>query len=566
MEKIKLNTTRSQLKSQQDYYQADKTFDDNHNSSKFELAIDKLRHPRRKLTDFSYDPNLSSSKFTFQSIVPQSQKSILNESSSNHSEIYSQQTSRNKAVLPPILDKLNKAEKENLSIMSKSRENFAHSKQPSQIVTLKEKIQKIQRKRSKIQREPSRLLDDIYSKNPLQAKESDHKIVAEYLMKHVQFFQNMEKSLIRQLAGKLEQRIYEKDEKIIIKGEEAHEMFILYSGDVGIYLDQECQKCVATLQSDKVFGEAALEKNDKRGATVIAHSVVKVLVLRKIFYRNIVQNQKQLEKFKNLEFLQTIQPFKDWNLIKVQELNNKLNTLALKPGDNLFQQGDQAEVLYIVKDGILNISSNIGIIQYKSHPKSLQEWEVNKIQRNVNCFIKKAQPGDLLGLNELMSQIQLRESSALCEIDSEILYINKDDFLKIIEKREIQDIEDKSLLMKIDPVKLAKEYMNQLAADKMKKDIMIGAVKLNDQSNNNRKLLGSISNRANLSQERQILEKEKIIKRTRQSNFKLIASKKQVLLIDQNQYKDFQNIKESPLDKRVKLLHLIESLRDKLFD
>jgi len=47
-------------------------------------------------------------------------------------------------------------------------------------------------------------------------------------------------------------------------------MFILYSGEVGIYLDPECQKCVANLQKNKVFGEAALEKNDKRGATVIA--------------------------------------------------------------------------------------------------------------------------------------------------------------------------------------------------------------------------------------------------------------------------------------------------------
>lgn len=36
-------------------------------------------------------------------------------------------------------------------------------------------------------------------------------------------------------------------EKIITKGDEAYEMFILYYGEVGVYPDDMAERCVATL-------------------------------------------------------------------------------------------------------------------------------------------------------------------------------------------------------------------------------------------------------------------------------------------------------------------------------
>jgi CRP-like cAMP-binding protein len=56
------------------------------------------------------------------------------------------------------------------------------------------------------------------------------------------------------------------------KGDEGDCMYILFSGEVGIYVGDESEKCVAVLKDSKVFGERALETDDKRGATVMAHS------------------------------------------------------------------------------------------------------------------------------------------------------------------------------------------------------------------------------------------------------------------------------------------------------
>jgi CRP-like cAMP-binding protein len=54
--------------------------------------------------------------------------------------------------------------------------------------------------------------------------------------------------------------MYSYKEKIIEKGDEAEEMFILYSGEVGVYVDNECKNPLAVISENKVFGETALEK------------------------------------------------------------------------------------------------------------------------------------------------------------------------------------------------------------------------------------------------------------------------------------------------------------------
>lgn len=73
------------------------------------------------------------------------------------------------------------------------------------------------------------------------------------------------------------------------KGDEATCMYILYSGKVGIFVDNECTIKVAEVVPNQVFGEKALENNNKRGASVKALMECKLLCLKKVFYQSIVQ-------------------------------------------------------------------------------------------------------------------------------------------------------------------------------------------------------------------------------------------------------------------------------------
>ena len=53
------------------------------------------------------------------------------------------------------------------------------------------------------------------------------------------------------------------------QGDNADCMFILLNGEVGVYVGYD-DTCVAVLKDNKVFGERALEHDDKRTATIIA--------------------------------------------------------------------------------------------------------------------------------------------------------------------------------------------------------------------------------------------------------------------------------------------------------
>lgn len=63
-------------------------------------------------------------------------------------------------------------------------------------------------------------------------------------------------------------------------------MYILFAGEVGIYISDA--KCVAVLRDSKVFGERALDNDDLRGATIIAHQRSECLVLYKDDYKDII--------------------------------------------------------------------------------------------------------------------------------------------------------------------------------------------------------------------------------------------------------------------------------------
>lgn len=77
------------------------------------------------------------------------------------------------------------------------------------------------------------------------------------------------------------------------KGEEGDCMYILFQGEVGIYVtssnteDSE-EKCVAILKDNKIFGERALDTDERRGATVIAHHTSICLILNKKDYKDII--------------------------------------------------------------------------------------------------------------------------------------------------------------------------------------------------------------------------------------------------------------------------------------
>ncbi len=118
------------------------------------------------------------------------------------------------------------------------------------------------------------------------------------------------------------------------KGEEGDFMYVIISGECGIYLDDTLTNCILSISDTKVFGEKALETDDKRyysslinilrGASIKAHTYTQCLILHKNDFKNVIYHVKMLQKSQRQNFIMQVPLFKDWSFIKIVELNNLL--------------------------------------------------------------------------------------------------------------------------------------------------------------------------------------------------------------------------------------------------
>lgn len=106
-----------------------------------------------------------------------------------------------------------------------------------------------------------------------------------YLKYKIPFFKQFQAEVLQMICDRLESRSFKSQEigKIILMikqdpmlvmsvGDEGDCMYILVQGEVGVYIDEECQNCIAVLRENKVFGERALETDDRRYGNLFKQS------------------------------------------------------------------------------------------------------------------------------------------------------------------------------------------------------------------------------------------------------------------------------------------------------
>ena len=77
-------------------------------------------------------------------------------------------------------------------------------------------------------------------------------------------------------GNNIETRFFKAGTTIFREGEEAHELFVIKSGDVRIQIGN---RTVSELSADHIFGEMALIDNEPRSATAIAITDVELVAV-----------------------------------------------------------------------------------------------------------------------------------------------------------------------------------------------------------------------------------------------------------------------------------------------
>lgn len=100
-------------------------------------------------------------------------------------------------------------------------------------------------------------------------------------LSNVDFLLGVKPEVLERLAQGTGSSLYGPGEVIIHEGESGNELFILERGTADVMVTREggVRAPVATLQSGQFFGEAALLREERRGATVIAVTECQLLVI-----------------------------------------------------------------------------------------------------------------------------------------------------------------------------------------------------------------------------------------------------------------------------------------------
>lgn len=75
-----------------------------------------------------------------------------------------------------------------------------------------------------------------------------------------------------------------------------------------------------------------------------------------------------MQKFQALEFLKSVEVFRDYSLIKLQNLNKFFTEKSFKPGDYVYKQGDESSVFFVVRKGSVLAETVIDIDEYNRYP------------------------------------------------------------------------------------------------------------------------------------------------------------------------------------------------------
>ncbi|KRX05679.1 Cyclic nucleotide-binding protein [Pseudocohnilembus persalinus] len=124
--------------------------------------------------------------------------------------------------------------------------------------------------------------------------------------------------------------------------------------------------CVKILEEGDFFGEQAFISNKKRLATIVCETSCHFAVLSKIHFKDILLKAEEKKFMQELSFLTTKYIFKDWNFSILKALYLQFTEKQCHMNQIIFQEGDQCDYIYIIKQGDF-------VIKKKSYNQEFEE-------------------------------------------------------------------------------------------------------------------------------------------------------------------------------------------------
>ena len=339
----------------------------------------------------------------------------------------------------------------------------------------------------------------ICLKPPAQRNEIEHRAIISWA-KTCPFFSEMTEEQLEIVASKLKAKQFTKGVTLIRKGEVGDCMYVIVEGVVGVYLAGN--KPIDEIIAKNVVGEAAMRTNSLRSATIIAHTLLKVLKLMKEDYERVMFKDKLQEVF---QFIRSLTLFSDWPLSRLQRLSSLIMVKQYEAGQVIYQIGEKPMDLYIVKQGKVGLWMEVSTKKENRWPESIWSWEVAVTEKVFQKKVRECREKDVFGEGEIMEEA-MRVTRAVSETTS-VLYL-----LRIEELLDSFTEKDKKKLRNYNKSPPSQEKLLETVLQDRKKiakysNAMLNALNTNSQPSG-RGLFLTAADRRRLYLVRRILSRE----------------------------------------------------------
>lgn len=155
------------------------------------------------------------------------------------------------------------------------------------------------------------------------------------------------------VLGSLQERKFEKGSYIIKQGDEGDYFYVVESGSVNYYKDNEF---VNSSGAGSSFGELALMYNAPRAASVVANSDCILWALDRLTFKRIVLDTTSRKRQKYEKFLHQVPVLSSLNSYELSRIADALNSEVYEPGQSVIREGDHGDNFYLIESGTAEVT------------------------------------------------------------------------------------------------------------------------------------------------------------------------------------------------------------------
>ena len=249
-------------------------------------------------------------------------------------------------------------------------------------------------------------------------------------------------------------------------------LYTLMKGVVTIYTDNDS----ICMEDSGILG-ADILTSTQSSPLCITNTSCTFIRLSKFDYEQSVLQATKLEQIVTLQLLLSAPFFSSLTEVKLRRINACLTEVKYRAGEAVYSSGEQANAMYIVREGEVSLHYPVSVNQNNKWPVGRQSWEVDQIRLKYNLQMRKCKRGDSFGVTELRENTY-RTMTAMI-VHTAVLYrLSLEDFNMLFNKKEQEALGNIETITIPSKMKLSERVLQQLKADRHKKDTLFSVIQV----------------------------------------------------------------------------------------